>query len=679
MSPRGKGLLSLSSRWIAVLVVVLAWLGLTAAAVARVGTVACAEISGVALAALVVTAVITRWAERRRWADPVERLALEVAKLVKDPHNSTELSYVPELHDLLRPLREIKNGWRPLSDAQPWTSQSSFGSGEWSTPVVESLTRSGMYVSLPCDSFDGKLSGDFSTTDMVSRLEPRSFRWVESSPAEQDFLGWPLPRLREMSFLEIVHPDDYPRAREQLQTALAKGEIHGLILRVKTARGKQKAIEMNVSARYGPDMAITHLRCHVTDVTAKIRADRELKLRTRELTQVNEQLRQINRELEELKDQYRDLYQNAPAMYFSLDERGRILDCNDTLLQALGYRREEVVGGSYERLLPVERRPQFAERYAELIRRRLIEAESQWAKSNGEVIDIWVSGTAVIARDGSFLQLRSVAQDITARHRLEAELKDKNTRLAQTNEELSRKNKEMDEFAYVVSHDLQEPLRTLIAFSDFLMRDCGDRLDANGQEYVRYLVDASRRLRSLIQGLLSLSRAGRVTGEFSKVNLDDVIAVVKADLAELIRSKGAEMRTHVPLPVLWGDRDRIGQLMANLVSNGLKYNHSHPPVVEVGVVGDDLDPWVTLYVRDNGIGIEPQFHAKIFQLFRRLHTSEEYEGTGAGLSICNKIVQAHDGRIWVESEPNRGSTFYIRLRRSAPEDSLSRAQVIHAS
>ena len=159
---------------------------------------------------------------------------------------------------------------------------------------------------------------------------------------------------------------------------------------------------------------------------------------------------------------------------------------------------------------------------------------------------------------------RFVAQDVTARRRLEAELHEKNERLARTNEELSRKNRELDEFVYVVSHDLQEPLRTLIAFSDFLLNDYGDRLEAEGQEFVRYLVEASRRMRAMIHGMLNLSRAGKVIGEFQEVNLEEVIDVVKTDLGELIRSKGAEVRVAGPLPTVWGDRDRIRQLLANL-------------------------------------------------------------------------------------------------------------------
>jgi chemotaxis family two-component system sensor kinase Cph1 len=219
-------------------------------------------------------------------------------------------------------------------------------------------------------------------------------------------------------------------------------------------------------------------------------------------------------------------------------------------------------------------------------------------------------------------------------------------------------------------------LRTLIAFSDFLLRDFGEKLETEGQEYVRYLVDASRRMRAMIHGLLNLARVGKVIGEPTLVNLDELLAVIKTDLRELFRSRAADLRVASPLPFIWGDRDRIGQLLANLIANGIKYNKSPNPWVEVsaiapaGVVSPDVlagsspQDEVTISVKDNGIGIEAQFHATIFQLFRRLHTREEFEGTGAGLTICNKIVQAHGGRIWVESALGQGATFFIRLRGS---------------
>ncbi len=132
------------------------------------------------------------------------------------------------------------------------------------------------------------------------------------------------------------------------------------------------------------------------------------------------------------------------------------------------------------------------------------------------------------------------------------------------------------------------------------------------------------------------------------------------------------------LPTVWGDRDRIGQLLANLVSNGLKYNKSLEPRVEIGATLDPHGRMVTIDVRDNGIGIDPQFHGKVFQLFRRLHTREEYEGTGAGLAICQKIVQAHGGRIWVESVPDRGSTFHVTLPAILESVAAKRVEILHA-
>ena len=356
-------------------------------------------------------------------------------------------------------------------------------------------------------------------------------------------------------------------------------------------------------------------------------------------------------------------------MYFSIDENHNLVDCNDTLLKTLGYRRERIVGQPYEQFLPEGAKSRCSLAQFEFLRVGAVEVESQWVKASGEVIDVWLTASIVRDGQGRVVQSRSVAQDITAKHRLEAELKEKNHRLARTNDELSRKNREMDEFTHVVSHDLQEPLRTLIAFSDFLLQDYDDRLDAEGQEFVRHIVDASRRMRSLIQDLLTLSRAGKVTGEFQAVNLNGVISVIRSDLAELIRAKGAEFVVEGPLPDLWGDQDRIGQLFANLIVNGLKYNDKARPRVDVGCIDKEAgcelaNETATIYVKDNGIGIEPKFHAKIFQLFRRLHTRDEYEGTGAGLAISSKIVQAHQGKIWVESQPGEGSTFFVTLRRS---------------
>lgn len=178
----------------------------------------------------------------------------------------------------------------------------------------------------------------------------------------------------------------------------------------------------------------------------------------------------------------------------------------------------------------------------------------------------------------------------------------------------------------------------------------------------------------MIHGMLNLARVGKVVGEYSLIDLDELVAVIKTDLGELLRSRGAEIQVAGSLPKVWGDRNRIGQLLVNLIGNGIKYNKSARPCVKVdtvaaaaaslpeGKIDQSAECDVTISISDNGIGIDPQFHATIFQLFRRLHTQEEIEGTGVGLAICSKIVQAHGGRIWVESTLGAGATFFIRLR-----------------
>ena len=256
--------------------------------------------------------------------------------------------------------------------------------------------------------------------------------------------------------------------------------------------------------------------------------------------------------------------------------------------------------------------------------------------------------------------------------RLQDDLRTRNDELARANEQLCRINQELKDFTYVVSHDLKEPLRTVAAFSTFLAADYGPALAGEGIEYLNHLTQASRRLGALIDDLLALSRAGRVTHTPRAFAWTDVLATVRADMAQRLQTAQNCFRVEEPLPEVVGDQNRVVQLLTNLVTNGLKYNRSERREVVFGGGPADANGFAALFVRDNGIGIEPQYFDQIFLMFKRLHSRDEFEGTGAGLAICKRIVEAHGGRIWVESRVGKGTTFWFTLPRlPSPADALA--------
>ena len=541
---------------------------------------------------------------------------------------------------------------------------------------------------------------------MVGRLAP-NMHWIAATPPLQQFLGSKLKHIVARSFLEYVHPADAANLKQTLQEALKDGEGHNITFRIlvpdhsSAVRNKapefaapssgrlgegrngslsglaappnERHLQMDVMTCYTDLGAPLHLRCHILDVTERVLTEQKLSRRTAELTQANTRLRQINSDLQRLKESYRDLYHHSPVLYFSLDAWGQFVAFNETLLRTLGYPREALVGQPYSCLLTPESRAAFLDDPKAL--QQTGEVEAQWVKQDGTVIDVLIDTTTVMDADGKFVRSRSVARDVTDRRRLATALLTKADELGQANGQLRRINQELEEFTYVVSHDLKEPLRTLQAFSNFLAADYGEKLDAEGHEYISHLIQASRRLGALIDDLLTLSRAGRVINTPRAFNWDDTVGTVLGDLRDLIQRTGAEVRVEGPLPAVYGDPERIGQLLTNLVSNGLKYNKSHPPVVVLGtrpeVCSGSLSDsrlvmsgdFVTLFVRDNGVGIEPQYHEQVFRIFRRLHRRDEVEGTGAGLAICKKVVEAHGGKLWVESQPGNGATFFFTLPR----------------
>jgi signal transduction histidine kinase len=223
---------------------------------------------------------------------------------------------------------------------------------------------------------------------------------------------------------------------------------------------------------------------------------------------------------------------------------------------------------------------------------------------------------------------------------------------------LQKSNAELEQFAYVASHDLQEPLRMITGYTTLLARRYQGKLDKEADEFIGYAVDGAKRMQGLIQDLLSYSRVGSKGKEFARVDCEVVVAQTLTALQVAIQESGASV-TREPLPTVLGDETQLVQLFQNLVGNAIKYRNSKAPEVHISCA-QKAGEWV-FAVKDNGIGIDPRYAQRIFVIFQRLHTREEYVGTGIGLAICKKIVERHGGKIWMESELGKGATFYFTM------------------
>ena len=272
----------------------------------------------------------------------------------------------------------------------------------------------------------------------------------------------------------------------------------------------------------------------------------------------------------------------------------------------------------------------------------------------------WANVTVSAMRDanGTPQYLVCAIEDISQRKLVQELLQaslDTQTRYAQ---ELTRSNAELEQFSYVASHDLQAPLSTIAGYAQLLEKRCHNQLDAQGNKFIRNIVNSCERMQALIDDLLEYSRVGRSEKPFDVIDCNLVFEDACANLQLAIRQDRASV-TRGDLPRVRGDSFQLLQLFQNLIGNAIKYRSSEAPMVRVNASRQG-DSWV-FSVQDNGIGIAEQYHPRIFQLFQRLHNQKQYSGTGIGLAICQRIVERHGGHLWVESEPNRGSTFYFSI------------------
>ena len=349
---------------------------------------------------------------------------------------------------------------------------------------------------------------------------------------------------------------------------------------------------------------------------------------------------------------FRDLYDHAPLAYHEYDAKGCITNVNRTDLEMLGYTAEEMIGRPIWKLNVNEdaaRAQVMAKLTGTLPPGQQL--ERIYRRKDGTTFPVLIEDRLILDEKGAIKGIRCMIQDITERKRIEEALRQKT-------EELARSNKDLEQFAYVASHDLQEPLRMVTSYVQLLAKRYQGKLDTDANEFIGFAVDGAVRMRKLINDLLTYSRVGTQGNELSPTDSEAVLALSLNDLKLAIEENGA-LVTHDPLPRVMADHSQLSQLFQNLIGNAIKFRSNEPPRVHLSASRNG-NGW-TFSVRDNGIGIAAEYSERIFVIFQRLHSRKEYAGTGIGLAICKKIVERHGGRIWVESEIGKGATFCFIL------------------
>jgi PAS domain S-box-containing protein len=359
--------------------------------------------------------------------------------------------------------------------------------------------------------------------------------------------------------------------------------------------------------------------------------------------------------LAETEERFRLIVSNVKDYaILMLDQEGRVVSWNDGAERIKGYSAAEIIGQHFSRFYPAEDvskgKPVFE--LEEAIRNGRFEDEGWRVRKDGSRFLANVVITALRDQTGKLRGFGKITRDITERKKYEAHLLAKVRELKQSNDELQQ-------FAYVASHDLQEPLRMVTSYTQLLAKRYQGRLDSDADEFIAYAVDGCNRMQRLVEDLLVYSRAGNHAVAPHEISSENALQEALANLRATIKESGAVV-THDSLPAIAADDTRLAQLFLNLVGNAIKFRGAQVPRVHVSATRNGSKEWI-FSVRDNGMGIEARYFERIFVIFQRLHGRNEFKGTGIGLAICKKIVEQMGGRIWVESQPQKGSTFYFSV------------------
>lgn len=360
------------------------------------------------------------------------------------------------------------------------------------------------------------------------------------------------------------------------------------------------------------------------------------------------------------KNKYAIIFESAPMGVIMTDEKGIIIECNNRIKELLGYDKNEIAGYHFCKKLHPDDCLQSKEHLKKIIEGMgLNYIEYKFIRKDGSIVDMAVNCVSLRDKNDKFVHMVCFLTNITERKKSEYKLK----KLAI---ELRQSNFELEQFAYIASHDLQEPIRVISSYCQLLKESHYDIIDDSGKKYIDYTINATIRMRTLINDLLNFSMAGKKDQPFEDVNIFNLVKEVMVDYEMAIEDTGSRIIIENDLPVIFAIHLRIKQLLSNLISNALKFHTDKKLIIRIGCY-DKGDSWL-FYIKDNGIGIKPKDFDKVFGVFKRLYSRDKYPGTGIGLALCKRIVETHGGKIWIDSKPDDGTWIYFTISKNIEVD-----------
>jgi len=561
---------------------------------------------------------------------PVRERALETAFLLAVVIGIAFIAVIASVARLVRPMQRISDALRSRSSGHSETHVPETGPREVAALAAELNRMIDTGARREGDLRRFRAAMDISG-DAILLVDRATLRYVDVNRTFCEMLGYSREEILGKTPMDIFSVD-----RETLESdydALIADKDHEAgIVEGRYRRKDGSTIPVEARRRAVQTDAGWIIVGTATDITQRKAAEEALRAS---------------------EERFRRTFELAGSGVALIGLDRRFLRVNRRMCEILGYSEAELLSLRGRDISHPDDLDMINKLRPELYEGRLdvIRIEKRYRRKDGSTV--WAASTVTVERNAAGEPQYEIAiyEDISARKAAEEALR-------AAHDELARSNSELEQFAYVASHDLQEPLRMVASYTQLLGKRYAGKLEGDAKEFMAYIVDGAGRMKQLIEDLLAYSRVGTRGKEFRPVKLDTVVGRARVSLRAALDETGGEL-TNDPLPEVVGDDMQLFQLMQNLAGNALKFHGAAPPRVHVSAVEKERE--YVISVQDNGIGIDPQYFERIFMVFQRLHDKGEYPGTGIGLAICKKVVDRHGGHLWVESQPGKGSCFKFSL------------------